>query len=150
MSAETEVWTSMGPRVWSHSKGELVDTWLDETGREVTYKKFPGLVVGGLYQVHVDRTEGKTRVSGTADYTGQRTEENADRIAIWQAETLEARSLAARRRAERSLARKTDVLDEALEPVTALVVKCRSYNEFKALQATVSLRMMDAYDKRRS
>lgn len=146
---ETERWVSKGQRVWNHQKGELVDVWLDPSDREARYEKFQGLVVGGVYEVQVDRSGDGLRVHGLATYTGERIDD-PDQVAIWQAETMVARGVAAKRRQERSLARKADLLDDALADVDRLVVKCRSYPEFQALSTAVQMRMMDRYDKRRS
>jgi hypothetical protein len=82
---QVERWIYAGVRHSSKGKYHL---WIDPAGEEeLTFAKFPARLVGGIYEVRVDRKEdgsfGGVYIT-TASWTGDRSEDG--RVGQWQTE----------------------------------------------------------------
>jgi hypothetical protein len=113
----TETWVYAGIRVGYG--GKRMHGWRDPSGEEHLYSDKGYFVIGGLYEVKVDRkSESLTRK--TPQYTG-------DMLSRVECGALEAKDYAARQRLaalaqERSDAKRSE-LDRALEPLLAIAAK---------------------------
>jgi hypothetical protein len=129
-----ETWTYGGLRVTA--KGARRHVWIEPDGTPGLYTDKGRFVVGGLYTVRVDRTDGTTRT--TPHYTG----ETAD--APQRAE-LEARDHAARKALAAAARERSDAaksaLDAALEPVLDIARNLHGGAELEALASYVMRRI---------
>lgn len=77
----TETWTYMGRR--QVAGGGLGYLWMDESGAEHFFKKLPGGVIGGAYEVQAERTEESITVRGGARWVAR--DERHERAGEWDA-----------------------------------------------------------------
>jgi hypothetical protein len=136
-SAET--WTYLGIR--AGAKGRRSHAWQEPSGRVWLYNDTDSYVTGGLYAVKVDRTS--ERLTRTApEYTGQISPD----VNLGE---LEALSKAARVKLARLARERRDgaqnALDDALEPLLAIVGKLRTTDDRDALAAYVLRRIQSTW-----
>lgn len=127
------------------SKAKIAHAWqnLDDPSDQRVYGKVAGRVVGGIYTV--EQVPGETSVYGnTIAYTGDQWQEDRDEVARWLVKDQETLRQDQLRRAEGSLAKRTD-LDRALEPLEALARTLRTRHDVAALQSLVNERLVAAY-----
>jgi hypothetical protein len=134
-----EVWTYLGIRV--SAKDKRMHGWRDPGGRELWYSDKGSFVIGGRYDVEVNRADDRcTRrtPSYAGEYIGQ--EERAG---------LEALDLAARLRLAGLVRERRDMgasaLDEAIEPLLAVARTLRAGADRDALAAYVIRRLHTAW-----
>lgn len=142
-----ERWTYIGQRQADVQKHRTWELWTDGDGKELWYANLGGSVIGGTYTVQVDRSEGRTRVSGMAKFV-EEAWDGPPSLAALQAIDQEARRKVQAVKAERSLARKTDALDEAMAELEATVVGCRTWEDARAVMGAVQERLLRAWDDR--
>lgn len=76
-----EVWTYIGRRAFAD--GRIGHVYLDPSNREVAFSKVRAAVIGGRYEVRVERGDGIS-VIGAPSYVGS-TEEDDHRRVKWAA-----------------------------------------------------------------
>jgi hypothetical protein len=127
-----------GPKI-THEWG-LVDTDPIEAR---WFGKMKGAAVGGIYEVQAAGEDVRSVWTGTLHFTGDRHPDEQQR-AVWQAQDAAVREQANRQRAEKSLARRTD-LDDLLAPLEHIAGQLRSRHESAEFARMVADRLRDAY-----
>lgn len=137
----TETWVYAGERV--AKAGKRAHVWIDQDGAgvELWYANYKTIVVGGRYEIGVERTEQTIRVHGKPRYIGLH-EDNELRA------RLEVQHLAARNQLTDATRQRNDArqkaLDDALAPLLALASKCSPF-EREALLAHIIRRITAAW-----
>lgn len=138
----TETWVYAGRRVGKGNKQAYA--WIDPTGKELWYGQgFQGTVIGGRYDVQVDRASANTSVFGKPSYVG-RTFIEDQRLVEWQAKHEAANALLAAASRERSDA-KRNALDGALAPLMDVARSLRTQSEKDAFIAHVIRKLNAAW-----
>jgi hypothetical protein len=132
MSRTPERWIYGGVHV--SGKGKRVHAWIDPGGHEHVYADTGSYVIGGIYDVEVDR-ENANLTRTAPKYTGERIADDDRRRELYAADQF-ARAQLARLAMERGDA-KRDELAGLLDPLREFAATLRTSAERDAFAAMV-------------
>lgn len=139
-NAVTELWIYAGKHI---SKGRLRDHWVDPEGRDLLYPSLKANVIGGIYEVRVDRGAETLSVYGTPSWTGERMTDH-QKMTEYIVKDTSQRTQHTQLRREKN-AGDDNPLDDALQPLLRYARACKTRQDKDALIATVIRRMTDAW-----
>lgn len=132
-----ERWTYLGQQV----EGGHVWRAASDPTRELVYSKFKGAVVGGLYDVRVDRAGDRVQVfTATSTYVGV---DNGDDMPDLLLRARRWERTRKRRALEKRDAR-TSEIDRALAPLLTLAANVHGYGNRQALVDYVTAKIFSA------
>lgn len=137
----TERWVYVG-RSLDYKTNKIGYDWRDDTGRVMRFGKVRGSVIGGTYEVEVERKEGGGVAVVPNPHYVPDVELAADTLVLQARDKLVYESKQ-RVDAENRAARNT-ALGELLAPLEEAAAGCRTYDDVEALISVVSQAMRKA------
>lgn len=130
--AVDEVWAYAGKHM--DSKQRLRDVWYDpKDDQERVYTNLRADVIGGLYNLRVDRSNGRLTIYGKPDWRGDRMDDHT-KMTEFIVRDMSQRNAHARFRAAKN---ETDPFDEAIKPLLQYARSCTTSQQRAALCAAV-------------
>jgi hypothetical protein len=138
-----ETWIAVGTRVVS---GKRSQGYLDPQTEGIRY--WPDRVasiIGGQYELKVERREGAVYRTGSPRYLGP---SGSPQRAEWELASEAAERRLRSEAAERRDKRQGGKIDEVCRPLCELAATIRNYEDIERLLTSVRRRVFDAWDKK--
>lgn len=143
---QPETWAYAGVRI--DSKGKRIHAWRDPAGGKLRLWPDRGsFVIGGLYEVKIDRRDDGMYRSGSPVYAGGRYEDTAE-VTRWQVESEAAERRLRSEAAERKAKKDGGPVDEACRPLCELARGLHNFEDVDRLVNSVRRRIYDAWGEK--